>query len=63
MLIRPYYIFGNLSMIVYMNEIQKPKFANISFREFDQFGPGRTIEFPVYFHPVGYIIDVAGWIH
>ena len=50
-------------MIVYMNEIQKPKFANISFREFDQFGPGRTIEFPVYFHPVGYIIDVARWIH
>ena len=32
--------FGNLSMMAYVIEIQKPKFANISFREFDQFEHG-----------------------
>ena len=36
-----YYIFRNLSMIAYIIEIHKSKFANISFREFDQSEPGR----------------------
>ena len=31
-----YFIFRNLSMIAYIIEIQKSKFANILFREFDQ---------------------------
>ena len=31
----------NLSMIAYMIKIQKSKFANIKFREFDQSEPGR----------------------
>ena len=48
-----YYIFGNLSIIAYIIEIKKPKFANVYFSELDQFEPGREIEFCVYFHPVG----------
>ena len=35
------YVFRNLSMIAYMIEIQKSKFANIYFLEFDQSEPGR----------------------
>ena len=35
------YVFRNLSMIAYMIEIQKSKFANISFLEFDQSEPDR----------------------
>ena len=34
-------IFKNLTMIAYMIEIQKSKFANISFCEFNQSEPGR----------------------
>ena len=36
-----YYTFRILSMIVNMIEIQKSKFANICFREFDQSETGR----------------------
>ena len=36
-----YYIFRNISMIAFINEIQKFKFPNILFREFDQSAPGR----------------------
>ena len=32
-----YYIFKNFSMIAYLIEIQKSKFANILFNEFDHF--------------------------
>mgnify|MGYP001794276134 CR=1 FL=1 len=32
--------FRNLSMIAYIAVIQKPKFANILFRELDQSEPG-----------------------
>ena len=35
-----YRFLGNLSMMAYVIEIQKPKFSNISFREFDQFEHG-----------------------
>ena len=34
-----YYIFTNLSMTVYMREIQKSKFVQGLFREFDQSEP------------------------
>ena len=51
-----YYIFRNLSMITYIIEIQKSKFANIKFHEFDQSEPGSYID--VYFHPVGYTCDL-----
>ena len=36
-----YYIFRNLSMIAYVIEIHKSKFANVYFHEFDQSQPGR----------------------
>ena len=36
-----YYIFRNLSIIAYTIVIQISKFANILFRESDQFEPGR----------------------
>ena len=35
-----YYIYRNNSMIAYIIEIQKTKFADILFREFDQSEPG-----------------------
>ena len=35
-----YFIFRNLLMIAYKIEIQKSKFANILFREFDRSEPG-----------------------
>ena len=41
-----YYILRNLSMIAYIIEIQKSKFANNYNREFDQ---------SEYSHPVGYL--------
>ena len=34
-----YRFFGDLSMMAYVIEIQKPKFSNISFCEFDQSEP------------------------
>ena len=40
-------------MIAYIIEIWKSKFANIWFREFDQYEPGREIKFYVYFHSAG----------
>ena len=36
-----YYIFRNLSIIAYIIEIQKSKFANIKFHEFEQSESGR----------------------
>ena len=36
-----FYVFRKLSMIAYIIEIQKSKFANIKFREFDQYEPSR----------------------
>ena len=36
-----YYIFRNLPIIAYIIEIQKSKFANIKFHEFDQSESGR----------------------
>ena len=47
-------------MYMYIIEIQKPKFANNKFCEFDQSEPGRLIKFCVYFHPVGYIVHTTG---
>ena len=35
------YIFGNLSMIAYIIEMQKSEFPNIELRGFDQSEPGR----------------------
>ena len=49
-----YYMTRNLSKIIYMIKIQKSKFANIQFREFDQSEPGHFVKFCVCFHPVGY---------
>ena len=34
-----FYFFRNLLMIAYITEIQKSKFANIKFREFDHSEP------------------------
>ena len=42
-------------MIAYIIEIQKLRFANILFREFNQSEPGCEIKIRLYFHPVGYI--------
>ena len=36
-----YYYYRNNSMIAYIIEIQKSKFADILFREFDHSEPGR----------------------
>ena len=36
-----YEIFENLSMMVHITKIQKSKFGNIQFGEFDHSGPGR----------------------
>ena len=36
-----YYNFRNFSMMVYTIETKKSKFADIEFREFDQFELGR----------------------
>ena len=45
-------------MIANTIEIQKAKFDNIGFCEFDQSEPGCLIKFCVYFHPVGHYWSV-----
>ena len=45
-------IFKNISIMAYMKKTHKSKYVNILFCELDHSGPGRLIEFGVYFYPV-----------
>ena len=40
-----YYVYSNLSMIAYIIEIQKSKYANILFCGFEWSEPGRLMKF------------------
>ena len=53
-----HYIFRNLSMIVYIFEIQASKFTSIKYHEFNQPEPDSYIKCHDYFHPVGIQSDI-----